>query len=143
MKFKVIYEPDEGGWLARIPKVQGCRTWGRSLAEARRHIREALSVCVDVFPDPDKVAAEAELEDDVRLPAAARKAVDGAARARVRADDLATALREQTTAAACALLDAGLSLRDAGELLGLSQERVRQITAKPAPAHGKRPRRAA
>jgi predicted RNase H-like HicB family nuclease len=141
MKFTVIYELDEGGWLARIPEVQGCHTWGRSLAEARRHIREALSVCVDAFPDPDKVAAEAELEDHVRLPAAARKAVDGTARARARANELATALREQTIAAARALLDAGLSLRDAGELLGLSQERIRQLTAKPA--QGKRPRRAA
>lgn len=130
LTFRVTYTLDESGWQASIADVKGCRTWGRSLSEAQRHIREALSTCVDVFPDADRVAKEAELIDDVRLPAKVRRRVERYVATKARAEAEAAALRKATRAAARALTeDAGLSLRDAGELLGLSQEGVRKVAS--------------
>jgi predicted RNase H-like HicB family nuclease len=125
--FTVVFEHDEVGWHASIPEVQGCRTWGRSLSEARRHIREALSTCVDVFEDAAAVAAEASFVEDIRLPELPSRAlaeVRAAAEAQLRA---AEALRERSRAVAQALTATGLSLRDAGDLLGVSQEQVRTL----------------
>ena len=128
MTFKVVYEPDGSGWHARIPSVPGCLTWGRSLAEARRHIREALSTCEDVFDDADRVAREADLIDDVRLPAVARQKLATYARARSKLKRQQSEVRDAARFAAKALTrSAHVSLRDAGELLGLSRERVRKL----------------
>jgi predicted RNase H-like HicB family nuclease len=123
-EIRVVFEPDEDGWLVRAPDVQGCHAWGRSIAEARSHIREALATCVDVFPDPDAVARDARLIEDIRLPASLRRAVRRAERAR----EQAAKARAIEADAARAITDA-LSLRDAGELLGLSPEGVRRLKA--------------
>lgn len=68
-RFEVVLEPDEsGGWHAYIPKVRGCRTWGRSLGAARRYIREALATCVDVLgDDAERIARAAVLAETVKL----------------------------------------------------------------------------
>lgn len=45
--YKVVYERgDDGWWAASVLGVRGCRTQGRSLAQARERIREALSLFV-------------------------------------------------------------------------------------------------
>ena len=69
-QYDVVYQRDETGWWqARVPQVPGCHTQGRTVDEARRRIREALSLFVDG-------AATAELRDDVDLPAPAAHAID-------------------------------------------------------------------
>ena len=63
VKYLVEYRRDESGWWqARIPAVRGCHTQGRTVAEARKRIREALALFVDD-------AKKATLVDDVKLPA--------------------------------------------------------------------------
>jgi predicted RNase H-like HicB family nuclease len=129
-RFQVVFEPDEGGaWHAYIPAVAGCRTWGRSLGAARRYIRDALSTCVDVLgEDADRIARDAVLEEQIVLEGNAQKVLDDYLHVRRKADEL------QELAQACAV-DAAktlttkvhLSLRDTGELLGLSHERVNQV----------------
>lgn len=45
MKFKVRLEKDENGWwVATIPALPGCISQGRTAAEARRNIREAIAL---------------------------------------------------------------------------------------------------
>jgi len=57
--YKLRLERDETGhWIATIPSVPGCHSYGRSLDEARRRIREALALFV-------KDARRAALEDDI------------------------------------------------------------------------------
>jgi predicted RNase H-like HicB family nuclease len=117
--YRVVYELDESGhWIARMPGVKGCHTYGRSLSEARSRIREALSLFVDD-------AKRAELVEDIRLPAAMRRLVAAYQGARDRAE------RERKQAESAARRLAGrLSRRDAAELLSLSHQRVQQLAAR-------------
>lgn len=47
-EYVVHYHLDESGhWIATVPAVPGCHTYGATLNDARRHIREALSLFVD------------------------------------------------------------------------------------------------
>lgn len=122
MSYRVILERDESGaWIARVPSVRGCHSYGRTLEQARTRIREALELWVDD-------AAEADLRFEIRLPRSAR---DRIRRARIAREQSTRAQREASTtarAAAVTLTDRlGLSLRDAAELLGLSHQRVQQL----------------
>jgi predicted RNase H-like HicB family nuclease len=129
-KFQVIYEPDDGGWHVYIPAVKGCRTWGRSLSAARKNIREALSLADDVLPNAEKVAETAVFEESFRLPADARAALKAARQVAAKAEALAKVVTVSNAKAAKALAKGvGLSLRDAGELLDVSQEQVRHLLA--------------
>lgn len=118
--YKVTYERDEKGlWVAQVKGVAGCHTQGRTIAQARERIREALSLF-------DEHAENATLEDDVRLPSSLTRLVSAQRQARSKQKIAEEKLRELNVKAARALTqEVGLSLRDAGELLGASQEAVR------------------
>ncbi len=129
-RFEVIFEPDDGGWHAYVPAVQGCRTWGRSLTAARRGVREALAASVDVLgEDSEAVSASAELFETFHLPAEASREVARRKKVLERARAAELEAREATLRAATSLAKTGLSLRDAGAILGLSHERVKQVLA--------------
>jgi predicted RNase H-like HicB family nuclease len=121
-QFTAIFERDESGaWIVHIREIRGCHTYGRSLHQARRRIREALSLWID---DADR----ATIAEEIRLPAAARVALNRARRARERADRERDLAQEETERTARTLLeDVGLGMRDAGELLGLSHQRIQQL----------------
>jgi len=121
-KYRVVFERDESGaWLARVPSIRGCHTHGRTLEQARRRIREALSLWVD---DAD----DAELTEEIRLPPELKAALRQSREARKRADRARAKARAATAATARVLLtDFDVSMRDAGELLGLSHQRVQQL----------------
>lgn len=44
---KVILEKDEDGYHIFAPGLQGCRTWGRTRAEALENIEEALKLYLE------------------------------------------------------------------------------------------------
>ena len=46
--YRVVIEPDEDRYYARIPMLPGCYTWGRSYEEALKNIKEALEVWLEV-----------------------------------------------------------------------------------------------
>ncbi len=123
--YRVRYERDEDGWwVASVVKVKGCHTQGKSIVQARRRIRQALALFVG-----DEIARAAKLVDDVKLPIKLAKVVDShadVARTTARQNAKLQALRVKT---ARALTQAGLSVRDAGEVLGISHQRVQQLVA--------------
>jgi predicted RNase H-like HicB family nuclease len=131
MSYKAVYRRDEDGkhWLVKIPTVPGCHSYGRSLSEARQNIREALSLFV-------KDAQTATIEDDIKLPTAVSGKLSGwqglvkrlrATQTRVDTtrDELLVALKAQH-----------LGMRDIGELVGVSHQRIHQL--KPGKAIHKR-----
>jgi len=120
-RYAAIFERDDSGsWLARIPSIRGCHTYGRTLKQARTRLREALGLWIE---RPE----QAVIEEDVHLPADLRVAIQRSRRTRERAEWEQENAQEQTRAAAVALVDEGVSLRDAGEPLGLSHQRVQQL----------------
>jgi predicted RNase H-like HicB family nuclease len=48
MKFPVILQPDEDGWIvAECPIIPGCISQGRTREEAILNIQEAIQLCVE------------------------------------------------------------------------------------------------
>ena len=123
--YKVVYERDQGGsWTAEVPSVPGCHSYGRTIEQARDRVREALDLWV-------RDASSAYLVDDVRLPSRLRASVKRARIERKKAEEQHE--RAQRTAAQAATeltRDMHVSLRDAGEVLGLSRQRIQQLTAQ-------------
>jgi predicted RNase H-like HicB family nuclease len=117
--YRVVYERDESGhWIATVPSVKGCHSYGRSIGEARARVREALGLFV-------RDASRARLEDDVRLPANMRQQVRRFRASRQRAE------REKARAQAAVRALAGeLSRRDTAELLGISHQRIDQLARR-------------
>jgi predicted RNase H-like HicB family nuclease len=120
--YRVVYELDESGhWIATVPSVKGCHTYGRSIHEATERIREALGLFVGD-------AARARLVSSVRLPAKVKALIERQQTARSRAEREQQRARAIVCRAVVALTkELGLSVRDAGELLGISHQRVQQL----------------
>jgi predicted RNase H-like HicB family nuclease len=122
--YRVAYERDESGWwVASVRGLRGCHTQGRTVDEARRRILEAMELFVDN-------ARKAIIIDEVKLPTGAARAVRAYSTLRKKAE------REDRRAAVAArravrTLRGGrlrMRARDAARLLGLSHQRVHQLT---------------
>ena len=121
-KYRAVYDRDaDGRWNVEIPEVAGCYTYGRTIAQARARIREALCLYVEN-------AEDVTIVDDIRLPAPAMRRLERLARARADAERVQLTLSEEQRAAARQLREVGLSFRDSGELLGCTRQRVEQLT---------------
>jgi predicted RNase H-like HicB family nuclease len=123
--YKVRYERDEDGWwIARVVGVAGVHSNGRTIDEARRRVREALSLAVD---DADT----AELVDDIRLPRDLRKLLRQQQKARenaAQAQEEANALGRKVVRRLTKELH--LSRRDVGTLLQVSGQMVQKLAKK-------------
>ena len=122
--YKVGFERDPSGWwVASVRGLRGCHTQGRTVDEARRRIVEAMELFVDD-------ARTAKIVDNVKLPTVAAQAIRAYATLRKKAE------REDQRAAQAArhavrVLRGGrlkMSARDAARLLGLSHQRVHQLS---------------
>lgn len=126
--YTVNYERDESSWwVATVVGVDGCHTQGRTINQARKRIREALSLCVDG-------AEGATLIDNIILPQPAQELLNQIRESRKRLE-LETGCLKSSTARAARLLtkDFGVGFRDAGELLGLSHQRIQQLLPSTTP----------
>jgi predicted RNase H-like HicB family nuclease len=121
--YRARFRRDERGvWIVDVPAIRGCHSYGRSLDEARRNIREALGLFV-------RGAAGAHLGEDVQLDRRVKVAVTSARAARRRAEaEEQAAQKELRRAARFLTKEVRLSLRDAGDLLGLSRQRIQQLS---------------
>lgn len=127
-RYTVRYELDESGaWNARLVAIPGVLTHARSIAQARRYIREALALWLD----DETAAAKAELIDDVRLETIGGGSVasllNKVRKERRDLEAMRASVTKNTEHAAKRLAKTGLSVRDVGELLGLSHQRVQQL----------------
>lgn len=119
--YKVRVERDgEGWWVASVPSVRGCHTQAKTLAQVRQRIREALSLFV-------ADAESADIEFRYALPDDAMALLSEQKLARTRAERERTMAARTQRRAALRLRKLGLTVRDAGDLMGLSHQRVQQL----------------
>jgi predicted RNase H-like HicB family nuclease len=45
--YRVLLEPDEGGFHIWAPSLKGCHSWGSSEEKARQHIHEAIELWIE------------------------------------------------------------------------------------------------
>jgi predicted RNase H-like HicB family nuclease len=121
MTYVVRLERDERGWwVATVADIAGCRTQGRSIEQALGRVRHALDACGE--------DDGADLAPDFVLPPEAHTAVAAHAQARKRLEREQESARAATERAVATLVDSlGMSVRDAGALLGLSHQRIHQL----------------
>ena len=127
---QVVVTREDDVWLADIPSLAGAHTYSRTLAGLDQAVREVVVLAVDL---PDDEMPHVRLDylfhtgdpelDDV---AAEVRAL------RTRADKLANAAAARTSSAAAMLVARGFSVRDVAALLGISPQRVSQLTRRHA-----------
>lgn len=123
-EFLARYERDENNYWSVTAKVGPKSTAvsdGQTLEKARRRIRQAISLLLDA---PEGSFA---VTDDVILPDQVRRALRAFTASEAEAKAKALAVETFRRMAAEALTDHGLSRSDAGELLGVSKQRVQQV----------------
>ncbi|HEX7165639.1 MAG TPA: hypothetical protein VF230_01535 [Acidimicrobiales bacterium] len=122
--FQAHYERTSAGWRATASDdgVAVVTVVCRTLAKARADLVSELARSTGAY------GGSIAVDDDVALPKKAASALRGARRARELALKATAQANRATANAASELVGAGLSLRDAAYLLGLSHARVQQLT---------------
>ena len=65
--FKVVIEPDEDVWHARIPELEsrGAATWGHTRDEALRNLQEVARVVIEeLLDDGEPIPAGVKVYDE-------------------------------------------------------------------------------
>lgn len=121
--YKATVEMDEAGWwVGTVRALKGCHSQAKTLPTLRERLKEAIDVAGGA------VASDVELE--LKLPGKATARVRAATEARARADEAGQAAQRLLREAARDLTAAGVGMRDAGELLGVSFQRVHQLVSE-------------
>lgn len=123
MTYTAVCRRSGGWWAIRVPQLKGVHTQARRLDQVDETVRQAIALFLDVAPDTFDVEVKPEVPDEVDQ---ARKARNALRRAEESAE-------HATKTAAETLIKQGYTVRDAGNLLGISPQRVSQITAAKTP----------
>jgi predicted RNase H-like HicB family nuclease len=107
-------------WALEVPDLPGVHSQTKRLDRAAGEAREAISLMLDVEAD------SIEVEVETQLPPEAREVLQAVARARKAAEAAALQEREAMVRAA-SVLTQNLSQRDAGEVMGVSFQRISQL----------------
>jgi hypothetical protein len=121
--YRAIARRDGRWWFVQVPDEQGLYTQVRRLDQAEAMIREVIALVRQVAEDSFDVV----VEPDLNSLSGVREAVEAALRERERAsaaqDAASTAMRH----AVSEVRASGYTSRDAGMLLGVSNQRISQI----------------
>lgn len=127
--YRVVVTRADGHWLADVPSLEGAHTYARSLPTLDQAVREVVVLAADL-PDEAMPGLVLDYEyhtGDPSLDATAREV----RQLRRDAEELAAAAAATRTGRAAAeLVGRGLSVRDVAALLGVSPQRVSQLTAQ-------------
>jgi hypothetical protein len=126
--YRVVVTREDDHWLADVPELQGAHTYARNLPTLDQAVREVIVLADDM---PDEVMPDLVIEYDYHTgdPELDTTALE-VRQLRLEADELAATVVSRTGQAAAKLVARGLSVRDVAALLGISPQRVSQLTAK-------------
>lgn len=108
-------------WAIAVPELRGVVSQARRLADVEPMARDAIAGVLDVSPRSFSVVIRPILGD--RLDGLVRHARES----RAGAHEAQLAAADRSLRALTSLQKAGVPLRDAGELLGISHQRAAQI----------------
>jgi len=124
--YRVIVTREGGTWLADVPELKGAHTYARTLPALDRAVREVVVMAVD-RPDEDMPALRLAYDYRTGDPTVDVTAAE-IRTLREHADQLAATAAARTSAAARLLIQSGFSVRDTAAILGISPQRVSQLT---------------
>ena len=62
-KFHVLIEQDEdGGYIGKVPELQGCLSQGETLDELMKNIKEAIELCLEVEKEGKETISERDIK---------------------------------------------------------------------------------
>jgi len=108
-------------WALDVDGVPGAHTQVRRIDQAEEMARDAIAGVLEISPASFEIVVAPE------VPVAVRTLVDQATKARSQAAQAQDAAAQLTRDAAQGLVDEGLTVRDAGVLLGVSHQRIAQL----------------
>lgn len=126
--YMVVVTREDDRWLADVPALQGAHTYARSLPALDQAVREVIVLAADL-PDEAMPGLVLDYRYDTGDPELDTTALE-VRRLRRQADELSVAVTARTREVAVQLVARGLSVRDVAALLGISPQRVSQLTAK-------------
>jgi len=119
----------QGWWAIRIPEVPGAFSQARRLHEVERMVRDVVSLALEVPPDSFDVRVVVTLSEP------SQRVLDRALELRREAQLAAASAARATMEAVRSMVDGdGLSIREAGQLLDISHQRVAQLLHEPVSA---------
>jgi DNA-directed RNA polymerase specialized sigma subunit len=121
--YRVIAERHDKWWLLEVPEIPGTFSQVRRLDQVDEWIRDAISLMLEIPEDSFNI------DLDVRLPKdelAELRAVKAAQKAVTQAQEESST---RTKSLVAKLKDEGLTVRDIGTMLGVSYQRVSQLSA--------------
>lgn len=121
-RYVVVARREGRLWALEVAEVPGALSMVRRLEQAEAHIREAIGFVLDVPQDSFDVSVEPV------IPGEWAELIEQAKELRVAADEASAAATALSRRLATDMTSAGLSVRDAGRLLGVSAQRVSQLT---------------
>lgn len=124
--YRVVVTREDGAWLAEVPGLSGGHTFARTLAALDRAMREVIVLAANL---PDEAMDDLTLTWEYHTGDAAVDEQTARIRdLRAEADQLSARASASTATMACQLIERGMSVRDAATLLGVSYQRISQMT---------------
>ncbi len=120
--YRAVAERSGSWWAVRVAELPGVYTQARRLDGVAAMTRDAVALMLDSAPDAFDVAVEPALGSD------ATDLVERVRASRIEAERAAEVAAELLRLAVERLLAAGLSIRDIGAILGLSHQRIAQVS---------------
>ena len=121
--YRAVAERDGSWWAIRVPELRGVYSQARRLADVEAMARDAIALVLDVAPNSFDVSVELVLGSD------AAELVEQALASRLEAERAARRASEQLRAAVDRLASSRLTVRDIAHILGLSHQRIAQLSS--------------